>query len=179
MHGPALLGWLLVALCGGTGLYCLWWARAGPAPQRRPAGLEGAMGLSMAAMAVPAPVLPPPPPLLFAAVFMVIFAIAAGAPPPVLRIRATHQAHHLIEALAMFYMSMAMTGHSGPGTGGEPLVTTALLGYFAVYGIHAGARLPAGPQLRRRPPAAGRQPEMATACRLALALGMVAMLLTL
>ncbi|MYV65506.1 DUF5134 domain-containing protein, partial [Streptomyces sp. SID2131] len=60
MHGPALSGWLLVALCAVTGVYCLLRMRACAGEERRAAGGEAVMGFGMAFMALPAAVLTPP-----------------------------------------------------------------------------------------------------------------------
>lgn len=60
MHGPAMSGWLLVALCGGTGAYCLVRMRSCSGEAREAAGGEALMGSGMAAMAVPAAIYAPP-----------------------------------------------------------------------------------------------------------------------
>ncbi|MGO4758162.1 DUF5134 domain-containing protein, partial [Streptomyces sp. 2MCAF27] len=45
MHGPPLVGWLLVALCAATGSYCLLRMRGEPPGRvRRAAGAEALMG---------------------------------------------------------------------------------------------------------------------------------------
>jgi hypothetical protein len=194
MHGPALVGWLLAAVCGGTGAYCLARIRGcGSAAHRRARGAEGLMGVGMAVMALPPPALPQPPPLSFAVVF------AAGAlwSLALLRAGAAHQGHHLLESLAMVYMALAMagagpggdTGHAhggdlGAAVAGQPPVTAMLLGYFAVYALRTGHRLlsAAGPRPGPQavpPPDGAMGPEVAAACRLTLALGMFTMLLTL
>jgi len=127
--------------------------------------------------------------------------------------------HHLVGALAMVYMALAMQGaHGGtpPGhahaettTAGLPLLTGALLAYFTVYVLRTGLRLlpvhadtagaggmsggmdgtaggfsgsgtDAGEAVRHCGGCAARDlPGLATACRLAMATGMLAMLLTL
>ncbi|EFL21547.1 putative integral membrane protein [Streptomyces himastatinicus ATCC 53653] len=200
MHGPPLIGWLLVALCAATGTYCLLQTRGEPpGPGRRVARAEALMGWGMAAMAVPSAVLDPRPwgPLAFAAVFGVAAVRAVGH----------HHLHHAIGALAMAYMAFAMmTGRPGaPGghghdasmaaggdmasnatAGGIPVLTGALLAYFAVYAVRSGLRLL--PMTDGAVTAAGagapyvgwsRRPELRHACRLTMAIGMFVMLLTL
>lgn len=193
MHGPALVGWLLAAVCGGTGALCLLRLRGCRAGgERGTAGVEGLMGLGMAVMALPPTVLPAAPPQAFA----VVFAGGALWSLALLRAGAAHQGHHLLESLAMVYMALAMAGAGtaaadGPapaaahgaghaGAAGHPAVTALLLAYFAGYALRSGHRLltPAGPGRPARSGAA-MDPEVAAACRLILALGMVAMLLTL
>lgn len=192
MHGSALVGWLLVAVCATVGTHCLLRLRREARRQRQASGVEALMGLGMAAMALPASVVPPPDPLVFA----VLFAVAAGWSLTLLCSRTPHQAHHLVEALAMVYMAFAMAAapagaHSGhtAAAGGVPLLTGVLLVYFAAYALHGGVRLlpttagtPGTPARHvHGPPPAGvlRRPEVATACRMTLALAMFAMLITL
>ncbi|MDI3387984.1 DUF5134 domain-containing protein [Streptomyces sp. B-S-A8] len=215
MHGSALAGWLLVALCTATGAYCLLRMRSPVAEERSAAGGEALMGFGMALMAVPAAVFGPPAWVWWA--YGTVFGAAAvralwkarghargrgrargrgharerghargrgdgcaGGP--------AHHLHHLVGALAMVYMSVAMAaapaggaGHAAhPGPGGFPLVTGVLLLYFAGYVLRTGVRLV--------PAAAGAGPvgavawgdraELALACRLAMGIGMFAMLLT-
>ncbi|WP_308314736.1 hypothetical protein [Streptomyces sp. CNQ085] len=62
MHGPEPVGWMLVALCGTVGVYCLRQARDGAPGRRREAAGEAVMGLGMAVMALPASAVEPPPP---------------------------------------------------------------------------------------------------------------------
>ncbi|WP_326594712.1 DUF5134 domain-containing protein [Streptomyces sp. NBC_01803] len=189
MHGPELVGWLVVALCGGTGAFSLARMRAGPAGARHAAGIEAAMGFGMALMAVPPAALPATPP---PAGFAVLFAATALWSAALLRAGAAHQAHHVVESLAMVYMAVAMAaapgGHAGHAPGGVPLVTGVLLAYFALYTLRTGPRLlptaaggTPGP-VPVRGPAAGSHcaaPELAAACRLALSVGMFATLLAL
>ncbi|MFE6099286.1 DUF5134 domain-containing protein [Streptomyces laurentii] len=85
MHGPTVSGWLLVVLCGASGVYCL--ARmvrmtrlsrerdGHPAREPAGAGSEALMGFGMAAMALPAAVLTPP--AWSWAVYAVVFGLAA------------------------------------------------------------------------------------------------------
>ncbi|MEV4442921.1 DUF5134 domain-containing protein [Streptomyces sp. NPDC049577] len=203
MHGPPLVGWLLVALCAGTGAYCLLRARAGAAGERRAARGDALMGLGMAAMAVPAAVLDTRPwgQGLFALVFG-----AAGIRALVLaRGRGeAHHLHHAVGAFAMVYMALAMAGPPGAraahpeghGVGhdpaGTPLVTGLLLVYFAAYTVRTVAGIvPATAVVSGEthwagcvpaPPGEGGTrvgPELTHACRLAMAIGMLAMLLTL
>ncbi|MFF3751814.1 DUF5134 domain-containing protein [Streptomyces sp. NPDC002018] len=152
MHGPAAAGWLLVALCVATGSYCLLRMRSGVDEQRRGAGSEALMGFGMAVMAVPAAVLPPP--RWVWTVYVAVF--GAAALYAVVRSRGpayrSHGTHHLLGTLAMVYMAGAMAaapvGAHGPHTaGGAPLVTGALLIYYAAYVLWTGGRLlplPAG-----------------------------------
>ncbi|MER7481106.1 DUF5134 domain-containing protein [Streptomyces sp. NPDC126510] len=182
MHGPASSGWLLVALCAVTGAYCLARTRSGAEGQRSAAGGEALMGFGMAAMAVPAAVFTPPAWAwtVYATVFgaagvHALWAARAGA----------HHLHHLVGAVAMVYMSVAMAGSPGhahgPGGSGVPLLTGALLLYFAGYALLTGVRLvPVAAVAGGAGPAGwGDRPELARACRLSMAIAMVAMLLTL
>lgn len=195
MHGPPLIGWLLVALCAATGTYCLLRMRGEPpGPGRRVARSEALMGWGMAAMAVPSAVLDPRPwgPLAFAAVFGVAAVRAVGH----------HHLHHAMGALAMAYMALAMAagpagghghdasmaagGHMASDTapGGIPVLTGALLAYFAVYAVRSGLRLlpmTDGAVAGAGAPSVGwsQRPELRHACRLTMAIGMFAMLLTL
>ncbi|WP_433548795.1 DUF5134 domain-containing protein [Streptomyces sp. CA-294286] len=199
MHGPAMSGWLLVALCGVTSAYCLLWMRSGPAQERGTARGEALMGLGMAAMAVPAAVFAPP-----AWSWAVYAAVFGGAALRALwwtrgGLRNAPHAHHLIGSVAMVYMAVAMApgpagsaGHAGHGAvsaGGVPLLTGALLTYYAVYVLRVGARLVpvatvAGATNSGPAPSAGvlywgARPELALACRLSMALAMLTMLLSL
>ncbi|MGW0987586.1 DUF5134 domain-containing protein [Streptomyces sp. NPDC002486] len=182
MHGPASSGWLLVALCAATGAYCLARMRGGAKGQRGAAGGEALMGFGMAAMAVPTTVFTPPawawP--VYAAVFgaasvHALWAARAGA----------HHLHHLVGAAAMVYMSLVMAGSPthghGRGGSGVPLLTGALLLYFAGYVLLAGVRLVPVAAVAGGGGASGwgDRPELARACRLSMGIAMVAMLLTL
>ncbi|MFG2532913.1 DUF5134 domain-containing protein [Streptomyces sp. NPDC048516] len=199
MHAPPLVGWLLVLLCAAAGAYCLVRARTGPDAYRGDARGEGLMALGMAAMALPASAVTPPPwsPWMFTAAFA-----AAGV-----WALARRHLHHAVGTFAMVYMALAMTvppdrmnaagsvgqtgsmssmgsmGSMGPaesmgamgamehaGPGGVPLLTGLLLAYYTVYVIAAGVRLvpvDAGP------------PGVLRACRVAMGIGMLAMLLAL
>ncbi|MFB6523021.1 DUF5134 domain-containing protein [Streptomyces sp. NPDC056401] len=186
MHGPAtslstaVSAWLLVLLCAVSGAYCL--RRAGRAGGGPAAG-EAAMGFGMALMAVPlrlggdwqAPVLG----AVFCAAALHAVWLLRGGP---------HHAHHLVGSLTMVYMALAAGTGAGAASGsaghahgqgaGLPLLTGLLLLYYAGYVVLGGARLvtvgaagatgaPAGPA------------EVIRACRLAMGMGMLAMLLTM
>ncbi|MEV4973781.1 DUF5134 domain-containing protein [Streptomyces scopuliridis] len=191
MHGPAMSGWLLVALCAAAGSYCLLRLRDSVGEQRGAVGGEALMGFGMAAMAVPAAVLTPP--RWVWAGYVVVFAgaalhtlLRAGGPG--------HRLHHLLGMLAMVYMAGAMalapTGPhgahtAGPGSG-APLITGVLLVYYAGYVLWAGARLlpvpaTAGPEGGGGTALAGwgERPELALVCRLSMGIATLAMLLTL
>ncbi|MDX3641039.1 DUF5134 domain-containing protein [Streptomyces sp. MB09-02B] len=181
MHGPVSAGWLLVALCAVTGGYCLLRMRSAVAEQRRAAGGEALMGFGMAAMAVPAAAVTPPRwAWLF---YALVFGTAAVRALWAARASA-HHLHHLVGALAMVYMAAVMAAAPGGGHGtGLPLVTGALLGYFAGYVVWAGLRLVPVPATPGAPVRAGAtgwgdRPELARACRLSMGIGMFAMLLT-
>jgi hypothetical protein len=184
-----LVGWLLVALGAATGLLCLLRVRPGcaSATRRHAVRDEGLMGLGMAAMAVPASVLEPRPwgPPLFAVVF------GAAAVRALLLVRRdgrhAHHTHHAVGAGAMAYMAVAMlpgpgtgtaAGHAGHMPGGVPLLTGLLLAYFTVYVLAAGVRLVSVPVPVASVPVVAA-PELAAACRVSMAIGMLAMLLTL
>nr|WP_237529010.1 DUF5134 domain-containing protein [Streptomyces sp. SID5770] len=186
-------GWLLVALCAVTGAYCLLRMRACAGQERRAAGGEAVMGFGMAFMALPAAVLTPPgwSWAVYAAVF------GATALHGLLAVRhGAHHLHHLVGSLAMVYMAVAMAapgapgahaGHMTAGAGGIPVLTGGLLLYYAAYVLRAGVRLvPVAASASAPAPVGGAGrvsraggPEMTLACRLSMALGMVAMLVTL
>ncbi|MER5553680.1 DUF5134 domain-containing protein [Streptomyces sp. NPDC002793] len=187
MHGPALSGWLLMVLCGATGAYCLLRARDSTARERGSARAEALMGFGMAAMAMPAALftLPERTWAVYAAVFG-----AASLHAVVCARRGGHHLHHLVGSLAMVYMAVAMApggGHPGhgagaAGSGGIPVITGALLIYYALYVLGSAGQLipapaPAGGGLTA--PAWGARPELALACRLTMGIAMFAMLLTL
>ncbi|MFJ8357445.1 DUF5134 domain-containing protein [Streptomyces sp. NPDC093984] len=181
MHGPASPGWLLVALCAATGAYCLLRMRSTVEEQRRAAGGEALMGFGMAVMAVPAAVAVPP-----RAVWITYGVIFAGAAVRALweARRGTHHLHHLVGACAMVYMAAAMAASQGPHThGGVSPLTGTLLLYFTVYVLWSGVRLVPAVAVAAAGGAPGRgwgdRPELARACRLSMAIAMLAMLLTL
>ncbi len=168
MHGGALTGWLLMALCAVSGAYCLLRARSGTPQERRTARSEALMGFGMAAMAVPAAVLSPD---WAWAVYAALFGVAAlRALLPALR--GGHHLHHLVGSLAMVYMAVAMApaitgsgggghaGHGAAGAGGIPLLTGALLVYYAFYVLGSAGRLLPGTVLGpgRSGTAGGRGP---------------------
>ncbi|WP_399882003.1 DUF5134 domain-containing protein [Streptomyces sp. BBFR51] len=191
MHGPASPGWLLVALCAATGAYCLLRMRSGVEEQRRAAGGEALMGFGMAAMAVPAAVFTPPAWAWPA--YAVVFG-AAGLRALWAARSGRHHLHHLVGAAAMVYMALVMAGspaHAhGHGTSGAPVLTGALLLYFTGYVLLTGVRLipvvavtgggpvpsPARAAGGGPPTGWGDRPELARACRLSMAIGMLAML---
>lgn len=183
VHGPVTAAWLLVALCGVTGAYCLLRMRSGVEEQRRAAGGEALMGFGMAAMAVPAAVFTPPrwawP--VYAAVFgaTALHALWAARGGP-------RHLHHLVGSAAMVYMAVAMSvappaAHHAHGGTGVPLLTGVLLLYFTGYVLLTGARLvpAAAPAGGTAPGGWGDHPEVAHACRLSMGIGMLAMLLAM
>jgi hypothetical protein len=208
MHGSPLVGWLLVVIASATGVSCLLRTGAGGvgAPgERRAARDEGLMGLGMALMAVPAPVIGQRP---WGDVVLAVLFSALAVRFAVLARREGHRVHHAVEAAAMVYMAVAMGAGDGSGMAamagmgggavrpsGIPVVTGVLLAYFALYSLATGIQLlPAtGPRFGfgfgsataagpRTGPQAGsvlRAPELASACRLSLGIGMFTMLLTM
>ncbi|MFB6788423.1 DUF5134 domain-containing protein [Streptomyces olivaceus] len=190
MHGPASPAWLLVALCAATGAYCLLRMRSGVEDQRRAAGGEAVMGFGMAAMAVPAAVFTPP--AWAWAGGAVVFGAAGLRGLWAARAGRRHL-HHLVEAGAMVYMAAVMAAspaagsaaHAhGHGTSSPPVLTGALLLYFAGYVLLTGVRLIPGMAVAGGGAGGdgaatagwGDRPELARACRLAMAIGMLAML---
>lgn len=156
MHGPALPGWLMVALCAVTGAACLLRMRACSGEERRTAGGEALMGFGMASMALPTAALSPPE--WSWAVYAAVFGGAALHGLAAVR-RGGRHLHHVVGSLAMVYMAVAMAapgagahaGHTAGGaggspvlTGGTPVLTGGLLLYFTVYVLHTGARLVPG-----------------------------------
>ncbi|MCX4849756.1 DUF5134 domain-containing protein [Streptomyces sp. NBC_00893] len=196
MHGSAMSGWLLMALCATTGAYCLLRSRSETGEGRRAARAEALMGFGMAAMAVPAAVVAPP--AWGWAVYAALFGAASLRALWFAR-RGSHHLHHLVGSSAMFYMALTMApgggaahgGHMGHGVaataGGVPLLTGLLLAYYAVYVLRSGARLipvaatpvPAGGGGGPAGTTWGTRPELALACRLTMGMAMFAMLLTL
>ncbi|WP_165990007.1 DUF5134 domain-containing protein [Streptomyces sp. YIM 98790] len=178
MHGPEPLGWLMTGLCAVVGGYCLVAMCRGAPRHRQPAGLQALMGLGMAAMAVPAADAAPPP-----AVFAVLFGAAVVWAAALRLTGARHQTHHGLEAAAMVYMSLAMPAagghHHGTEAGGVPVLTGLLLAYFAGYALASARHLLPAPAPDQAPPGPALSHEVGAACRLALALAMFTMLLTL
>lgn len=182
MHGPAMSGWLLMALCTTTGLYCLVGMRGCPGPAREAAGGEALMSIGMAAMAVPTTVFTPPGRHWVA--YAVVF--GAAAVRAVWPGRGGCHLHHLVGCLAMIYMAAAMAvggAHGAHSGGGVPVVTGALLVYFAVYVLRSGTRLvplaAAGGTAVAAAVPSGSRPELVPACRVSMAIAMLAMLLAL
>jgi hypothetical protein len=176
--------------------------RYGPPAQRRTASGDALMGLGMAVMAMPAVAAHQQPwgPPVFAAVFGAVglraLFLARGGPGR------HHHLHHAVGAFAMVYMALAMAGsgamadgamsdgaadgHSGhAGThvpAGTPLLTGLLLVYFAVYVVQVVAHLvPATALATGETPARERRcgPQLTSACRASMGIGMLAMLLML
>ncbi|MFF9147616.1 DUF5134 domain-containing protein [Streptomyces sp. NPDC014861] len=196
MHGPALSGWLLVAVCAAVGAYCLLRMRTCSGEERRAARAEAVMGFGMAAMALPSAVVGPPS--WSWAVYAALFGAVAAADLLATR-RHGHRLHHAVGSLAMVYMALAMapsaggaaahTAHGAGATGGVPLLTGGLLLYFMVYVLRTGARLvPVAPHTRAGDATAGAAggggpawatPELTLVCRLSMGLAMLAMLSTL
>lgn len=203
MHTPPLVGWLLVLLCTAAGAYCLVRARTGPDAYRGDARGEGLMALGMGAMALPASAVTPPPwsPWMFTAAFaaagvwalarrhlhhavgtfaMVYMALAMAVPPDRMTAAggAVGQTGSMRSMGSMSSMgpaestgamgAMGAMQHAGPG--GVPLLTGLLLAYYTVYVIAAGVRLV---------PADAGPPAVLRACRVAMGIGMLAMLLAL
>ncbi|WP_055587552.1 DUF5134 domain-containing protein [Peterkaempfera griseoplana] len=171
MHGAPVLGWLLAALTGAAGLYCL--ARL-CAPASARGGARGAaaresdaaaalMGLGMAVLALPPAHQGGLPPVAWAAVFagagawFTAAALRRGGPGS-----RAHRLHHAVDAGAMVYMVLLMAGPAGhPGHGAMagmtgmtnapapavlaldpvPLVSGLLLLYFGGYALWTGTRL--------------------------------------
>ncbi|MEU7066802.1 DUF5134 domain-containing protein [Streptomyces sp. NPDC053429] len=201
MHGSALpsaasavSGWLLVALCATSGTYCLLRARRAGRAARGAAMGEALMGFGMAVMAAPSGTGPWGPGILLG-----VFCAAAAHALWLLRggPGLGHHAHHAVGSLAMAYMAYlgiaAGSGHAHAHgqSAGPPLVTGALLVYFAGYVLLGGARLVAGGGVGPVPvaggggrpvpvaPAAGAPGELTRACRLTMGIGMLAMLLSM
>lgn len=209
MHGGALAGWLLMALCAVSGAYCLLRTRTGTPQERQTARGEALMGFGMAAMALPAAVLTLPE--WSWAVYGAVFGAAALRALWAARGGAHHHLHHLVGSLAMVYMAVTMApgaagagagGHAGHGAaaggaGGVPLLTGVLLVYYALYVLRsAGHLIPAGTGVASFAGgsaegvvrgggggvvsgAAGGGAELTMACRLTMGIAMFAMLLTL
>jgi hypothetical protein len=178
MHGPPLVAWLLVVLSAAAAGFCV---------LRREAHDEALTGAGMAVMAVPLSVFDPRPwgTPVFAGVYALV-ALRALLPA---RHRG-HQLHHSVCSAAMVYMAVAMAGagpahpeHAAHPSAGTPLLTGLLLLYFTAYVLRTGMRLVAVPT--DRPLISGatgtvalrHAPEVAVACRVSMALGMLAMLL--
>jgi hypothetical protein len=178
------VAWLLVALSAAATTSCL---------LRREAGDEALTGAGMAVMAAPLSVFDPRPwgaPVL-TAVLTAVFAPAALRALLLVRRRPGHHLHHSVCSAAMVYMALAMaragpahSGHTAPASTGLPLLTGLLLLYFAVYMLRTGTALVTVPARGPLMSGAGtvrlrHAPEVAAACRVSMAVGMFAMLLSL
>ncbi|MEW1754677.1 DUF5134 domain-containing protein [Streptomyces angustmyceticus] len=208
MHEPVWVGWLLVLLCAGAAAYCLVRARTGPAAHRGEARGEGLMALGMAAMALPASAVTPPQwsPWVFTAVYATAGAWAL-ARRHLHHAVGTFAMAYMASAMAVPADLTGPAGTVGPpgpaaapgamgamggmehgGPGGVPLLTGLLLAYYTVYVIAAGVRLgPAGARAADSAaggtaagaPADAGPPGVLRACRVAMGIGMLAMLLAL
>ncbi|AXE25251.1 DUF5134 domain-containing protein [Streptomyces globosus] len=179
----ALPAWLTVLVCAVSGGCCLHRACTAGRPERGPAAGEAVMAVGMAVMALPPGTAP------WGARILPVLCCGAALHAVWLLRRGLHHTHHLVGSLAMAYMALAVYaggghgGHGGGGSAGPPLVTGALLLYYAAYVLLGGARLvAAGPAVSAAAagPGAGRgreAGEVARACRLAMGTGMLAMLL--
>ncbi|WP_062216128.1 DUF5134 domain-containing protein [Streptomyces sp. NBRC 109706] len=182
MHGPVLVNWLLVVVCGGTGGYCLARLRRCRPAERQDRGLEAAMGFGMALMAwaMAGGVAGAAPPSWLLVALTAASTLGAALP---LGAGARHRAHHLVEGAAMLAMALAMAGGHHPGHGPPGWAGPALL-YFGLHALRAAPRLlpapapaPAETRAETETGAAHRPDEVGAACRLALSLGMFTMVL--
>ncbi|MFF4642804.1 DUF5134 domain-containing protein [Streptomyces sp. NPDC001389] len=192
MHGSATplsasaaSAWLLVLLCAVSGAYCLLRARRADRRARGMAAGEAVMGFGMAVMAVPSGTGPWGP--------QILLAVCCGASVHALWLLrgGSHHAHHLVGTLAMAYMALSATAGHVHGRAGLPLVTGALLLYYSGYVLLGGARLvTAGGALSAAAgpgdagggaggTGGGGAGELVRACRLAMGIGMLAMLLSM
>lgn len=199
MHGPVWVGWLLVLLGAAAGAYCLVRARSGPLAQRGEARGEGLMALGMAAMAWPVAA-PSWSPWLFTAVYgaaglwalahrhlhHAVGALAMAYMALAMVVPSSQQAGHTGQIGQMAHMGQA--GGTGPMAhavpGGVPLLTGLLLVYFTGYVLAAGVRLVPAAGAGAGDGAAGGPMTAAgagvlPACRVAMGIGMLAMLLAL
>lgn len=208
MHGSMAVGrpvadWLLVLLCGLTGVACLLRVHR-LRPSARAGGLRAAaageawMGFAMAAMALPSFLGGALSHTLFLALCgvavvwelaLLVRQLARRGSPYGWRAGA-HRLHHLLAATAMAYMAYGTAASAGEAVTGT--VTGALTAYFAAYALLTGARLlpapaaapapvPAPSVTSTLPAHAGAvdPPGLAAACRVAMATGMVAMLIAM
>jgi hypothetical protein len=176
MHEPAVLSWLLALLTTTTGVLCLLRLRGrGGHGVCSSDAAEAAMALGTAAMITLGDRLPAS---LWAALFGLLGAAALTA---ALDRRAggrrAHRLHHAVGSAAMAYMALAMRApEPHPGmvmSMGLPPLTGLLLLYFGSYALWSGSRL-----LTVGGAAADGDP-VPQACRLAMGVGMFAMLLAL
>ncbi|MEU8785737.1 DUF5134 domain-containing protein [Streptomyces sp. NPDC048637] len=201
MHGPVWVGWPLVLLCAAAGAYCLSRARTGPAAQRGEVRGEGLMALGMAAMAWP--VAPPSwSPWVFTAVFGAAGLWALARRHLHHAVGALAMAYMALAMVVPFQQpghtgrmshlgqigQMGQAGGAGPMAhavpGGVPLLTVLLLVYFTGYVLAAGVRLvpvagAGAGEARASGPVAVAGTGVLRACRVAMGIGMLAMLLAL
>ncbi|MCH0566653.1 MULTISPECIES: DUF5134 domain-containing protein [unclassified Streptomyces] len=208
MGEPPLVGWLLTALGTATGVLCAVRSGARAAADRyarRTARAEAAMGMGMALMAAPG--LAPRTGVWGPLALGVLFAGLAVRASLFARGEA-HRLHHTVDAAAMTYMAALMAPpiggggmagmdgmdgmrHGGHASMGLPLVDLALLAYYTLYVLRVGARLVPAPAAACTTPGPGRGgaddtsprawqgPAVGLACRLSLAMGMLAMVLAM
>jgi hypothetical protein len=175
-----------MALCAATGAYCLVRRDRCSGPARQAAGKEALMGFGMAAMALPAAVFTPP--AWHWTVYAAVFGTAALRAAWPVRQCGRH-AHHVVGCLSMVYMAVAMAsdgGHGAHAGGGVPLLTGVLFLYFTVYVLRSGTRLlPLAPSgggtvtVGASPSPGPAGDALVPACRVSMAIAMLAMLLTL
>lgn len=153
MHLPPFVGWLLAATCALVTVVCVCRAVASSGlstAERRASAPMAVMGVGMAAMALPGHPVP-------GWMLLATFALAALWSARLAWAGVPHQFHHLAEAGAMIYMTLAMAppgtgtgGHAGHGAGGHgaatvpggwPLLTGALALYFTLYALRAATLL--------------------------------------
>ncbi|WP_240108035.1 DUF5134 domain-containing protein [Streptomyces sp. MUM 203J] len=184
-----MASWLLVALCAATGAYCLVrrarMRRRGAVRERREAASEAVMAFGMATMGVPAAVFAPPEWVW--TVYAAVFGTAAARVLWEIRDGRRHL-HHLVGCLAMVYMAVPSAGaaagthgpHGAHAGGGLPLVTGALLAYYAGWVLWSGTRtVPVGVAIPRGTGTVLDGPELPFGCRMVMATAMLAMLFTL
>jgi hypothetical protein len=190
MRDAGVLGWLLVLLCGGTGLYCaarLCLRRSAPRADRAADGTEAVMSLGMAAMAagVTAPT----------GIWVAVYGSAAALSLGAALFTSGHRLHHTYHCLghtAMVYMALAMSGDlvgsggmaamSGMPPRGLPALTGTLLVAFLVLSVAAGLRLTTpgpAPAPGHRPRSLFAAPALPDACRVVMGLSMATMLVLL
>ncbi|MBF9070185.1 DUF5134 domain-containing protein [Streptacidiphilus fuscans] len=197
MQDAGVLGWLLVLLCGGTGLYCaarFCLRRSAPRADRAADGTEAVMGLGMAAMAAGLTA----PTGLWVAVYGSAALLSLGAVLLVSGHR-LHHGYHVLGHAAMVYMAVAMsggavgsgdigsgdmagmagmTGMAGAPPRGLPVLTGTLLVAFLAVSLVAGLRLTA-PATGHRSRSLFTAPALPDACRVVMGLSMATMLVLL
>ncbi|WP_405775293.1 DUF5134 domain-containing protein [Streptomyces sp. NBC_01538] len=193
MRVSAEVGWLMSGLMAVVGIICLArLVRGGLGVPRRERELDASevvKSLGMAVMALPCGAGRSVPEQVWVAVYggAALWSAAAALRSAEHR---GHRLHHGVGHAAMVYMAVAMAApmasmsHMGPPPG-LPWLTMGLLLFFAGSALVAGARLVGASAGGRadpgRPAAAGLLwgPEVPRACRIALGLGMVTMLLAM